>query len=220
MRSSTSDNRLLTGFVVFPGFTALDLIGPHEVIVRGNTECVLAAATLDAVLSKDGIRIVPDVTFDACPQLDVLVVPGGPGQEAAQTDSALLSFLTRQSAGARLTASVCTGALLLAGAGLLKGRRATTHWLAMEELARLGAIPCNERLVWDHPFVTAAGVSAGIDMALSLVAVLDGATAAQRIQLAIQYDPHPPFTSGSPDTAPQEVVQQLRSTSRFTKESA
>jgi cyclohexyl-isocyanide hydratase len=211
----TTEGDFLVGFVLFPGFTALDLIGPHEVLVRCCKRCLLITATLEPVLSHHGVRVLPDVTFGNCPQLDVLVVPGGPGQEQAIEDEELIDFIRGQSVKAIWTASVCTGALLLARAGALNGRRATTHWLAMDELARLGAIPVRQRVVWENRTVTAAGVSAGIDMALGLVAALYGPDAGMRIQLAIEYDPEPPFAAGAPDKAPQEIVESLRRTSRF-----
>ncbi len=211
----TAESDFLVGFILFPGFTALDLIGPHEVLARCCKRCLLIAATLEPVLSNHGVRVLPDVSFGNCPQVDVLVVPGGPGQEQAIEDEELIAFIRRQSAKAAWTASVCTGALLLARAGALKGRRATTHWLAMDELARLGAIPVGQRVVWENRTVTAAGVSAGIDMALGLIAALYGPDAGMRIQLAIEYDPQPPFAAGAPDKAPQEIVESLRRTSRF-----
>jgi transcriptional regulator GlxA family with amidase domain len=210
--------KILIGFVLFDGFTGLDLIGPHEVLARLDSRCVLVANNLEPVSSSHGLRVLPDLTFSTCAQLDVLVVPGGPGQEQAMYNEELISFVARQSAKSRWTASVCTGALLLARAGLLMQRHATTHWLAMDELHRLGAIATNKRVVWEDPVVTAAGVSAGIDMALQLASTLAGQQAAQRIQLAIEYDPEPPFDAGSPDNAPKEVVDHLRSTSRFARD--
>jgi cyclohexyl-isocyanide hydratase len=207
-------------FAVYPGFTGLDLVGPHEVLARCGSRCRLAARTLDPVTSDRGVRLLPDVTFADCPPADVLFVPGGPGQTPAMADAELMAFLARQSAAARWTASVCTGALLLAGAGVLRGRRATTHWLAMDELARLGAVPVRERIVRDGSILTGAGVSAGIDLALTLAAALRGVEAAQRIQLAIEYDPQPPFHAGAPEKAPPEVVEHLRRTSRFASPDA
>jgi transcriptional regulator GlxA family with amidase domain len=130
-------------------------------------------------------------------------------------DDELIGFIARQSARTRWTAAVCTGALLLAKAGVLTQRPATTHWLAMRELARLGALPVRKRVVSDGRVVTGAGVSAGIDMALSLISMVYGADTARQIQLAIEYDPEPPFTAGSPEKAPKEIVERLRSTSRF-----
>jgi transcriptional regulator GlxA family with amidase domain len=206
---------LLVGFVIYPGFTGLDLIGPHEVLSRCGTRCRFVAGSLEPVTSDRGVRLLPDETFATCPQLDVLVVPGGPGQTPAMANEELIGFIARQSAGARWTASVCTGTLLLAGAGVLRGRPATTHWLARNELRRLGAVPQSDRIVWDGRVVTAAGVSAGIDLALALVAVLRGAEEAQRIQLSIEYDPQPPFDVGAPEKAPAHLVEQLRQKSRF-----
>ncbi len=209
------DADLTVVFALFPDFTALDLIGPHEVLARSGTRCLLASKTLDPVTSQHQVRVLPDVTFAGCPQADVLFVPGGPGQTPAMDDAELIGFLARQGGAARRVVSVCTGALLLAQAGLLRGRRATTHWLATQELGRLGAIPTHERVVWDLPVVTGAGVSAGIDLALALAAELRGPEDAQRIQLAIEYDPRPPFEAGAPGRAPAALVEELRRTSRF-----
>jgi cyclohexyl-isocyanide hydratase len=212
------EESLLVGFVLFPGFTGLDLVGPHEVLSRCGCRCLFVANDREPVVSDRKLRVLPDVTFATCPPLDVLVVPGGPGQTPAMENEELIPFLARQSKQAWWTVSVCTGALLLAQAGVLRGRRATTHWLAMKELERLGAIPCNARVVWDRSIVTGAGVSAGIDLALSLVAVLRGPVEAQRIQLAIEYDPQPPFNAGTPDKAPVAIVEQLRRNSRFSQD--
>jgi cyclohexyl-isocyanide hydratase len=208
---------LLVGFVLFPGFTGLDLVGPHEVLVRCGYQCLLVAADREPVVSERQLRVLPDVTFASCPRLDILVVPGGPGQTPAMDNQELIQFLARQSHQARWTVSVCTGALLLAQAGVLTGRRATTHWLAMKELERLGAVPVKARVVRDGSIVTGAGVSAGIDLALSLVAVMRGPAEAQRIQLAIEYDPQPPFDAGSSEKAPAPIVKQLRENSRFSR---
>src|SRR5581483_11740103 len=207
-----SKDKVLLGFVMFPGFTGLDLIGPHEILSRSETKCLFVAKTLEPVISDRNVRVLPDVTFAGCPNLDVLIVPGGPGQTPAMEDAELLSFLVAQSTQARFAASVCTGTLLLAQAGLLRDRKAATHWLAREELLRLGGIPSDERVTWDGKFLSGAGVSAGIDMALSLVTVLFGPEEAQRIQLAIEYDPQPPFDTGSPEKAPEDLVNKLRST--------
>lgn len=213
-----AEDELLVGFVLYPGFTGLDLVGPHEVLARCGCRCLFAAADLAPVESERQLRVLPDVTFAACPPLHVLVVPGGPGQTPAMRNQELIQFLARQSQQARWTVSVCTGALLLAQAGVLKGRRATTHWLAMKELERLGAVPIKSRVVWDGSLVSGAGVSAGIDLALALVAVLRGPAEAQRIQLAIEYDPQPPFDAGSPDKAPVPLVAHLRAQSRFSQD--
>jgi cyclohexyl-isocyanide hydratase len=205
------------GFVLFPGLTALDLVGPYEVLARTGARCLFLARDRRRVQCDRGMELTPDETFPECPPLDVLVVPGGPGQTPAMEDQELMAFLRAHSAGARWTASVCTGALLLAGAGLLTGRPATTHWLAMAELRRLGARPTQERIVWDAPFVTAAGVSAGIDLALALTARIHGDELAQRIQLAIEYDPEPPFVAGNAASAPESIVADLARHSRFAQ---
>jgi len=206
------------GFVLFPRFTGLDLIAPHEVLARAPTECLLVAETLAIVHSDRGLKIEPDVMFHNCPPLDLLFVPGGPGQPAAMDNSNVIGFLTKRAPQAKVVASVCTGTLLLAYAGVAKGRRASTHWLAREELARLGAIPLNERVVRDGNLYTAAGVTSGLDLALVLVEDLFGAQEAQRITLAIEYDPQPPHDVGSPTKAPAELVDLLKSTSRFHQE--
>ncbi len=145
-----------------------------------------------------------------------MLVPGGPGEVAARAGSGVLEWLRAADATSTWTTSVCTGSLILAAAGLLEGRAATTHWLAFEELERLGAKPVRERVVFDGKLVTAAGVSAGIDMALTLADRIAGADVAQAIQLGIEYEPDPPFTSGSPDTAPAAIVEALRARSRFS----
>ncbi|MGH9390987.1 MAG: DJ-1/PfpI family protein, partial [Vicinamibacteria bacterium] len=158
--------------------------------------------------------IVPEATFESAPPLDVLVVPGGPGQIDQMENEKFLGFLRRAGEKARIVSSVCTGALLLAKAGFLDGKRATTHWLARDALAKLGAKPVRDRVVRDVNVVTGAGVSAGIDFALRLVAELEGENVAQAIQLAIEYDPQPPFDVGSPEKAPPALVAALRKRAR------
>jgi cyclohexyl-isocyanide hydratase len=206
---------MTAGIVLFPGYTGLDVIGPHEVLVRTNLRCLMLAASREPVVSDRGLRIVPDVELAAAPELDVLVVPGGPGQTPGMEDPALIGFIAERAARARWILGVCTGALLLARAGILRGRPATTHWLAMEELGRLGAEPTERRVVWSDNVVTGAGVSSGIDAALALVARIFGDEAAERIQLLIEYDPQPPFSCGHPGRARPELVEGLRRTSRF-----
>lgn len=200
------------GIVLYPRFTALDAVGPYEVLSRlPGARVVWIASTLEPVVSDRDLRIVPHATFDDAPALDVLLVPGGPGQFDVMSDERLLAFIAR---GAPLITSVCTGSLLLGAAGLLKGKRATTHWLAMDALPSVGAEPVRERIVRDGNVVTAAGVSAGIDLALVLAADLAGDEVAQAIQLGIEYDPHPPFDSGAPGKAPAAVEQRLRENAR------
>jgi cyclohexyl-isocyanide hydratase len=156
------------------------------------------------------MEIVPTVTFADCPQLDLVMVPGGPGQQDLMEDEAVLDFLRKQAAGVKYVTSVCTGSLVLGAAGLLKGKRATSHWAAIEHLKPLGAIPVSERVVTDGNIITGAGVASGIDFALKVAAVLEGEEVARQIQLQIEYDPEPPFNSGSPKTAAPELVATLR----------
>ena len=203
----------LIGLVVFPGLAALDIVGPYEVLAHlsaAGYRTVWVAETGEPVTAHQGLRILPDVTFDEVSTLEVLVVPGGPGYAAQMQNEKMIKFLQQAAAGARVVSSVCTGALLLAKAGLLDGKRATTHWMAMEQLSELGAVAVEQRVVADGKLITAAGVSAGIDMALILAANLAGPEAAQAIQLNIEYDPQPPFDAGSPKKAPPAIVAALR----------
>lgn len=158
--------------------------------------------------------LVPETTFAEAPALDVLLVPGGPGQFDGMEHEPLIRFVRGAGARASIVASVCTGSLILARAGFLEGKRATTHWLARDALAALGAKPVPDRIVWEGDVVTAAGVSAGIDLALSLVERLHGAEAAQAVHLGIEYDPEPPFDAGSPEKAPPAIVEALRANAR------
>ena len=196
--------------VLFPGLTQLDLTGAYEVLARmPNTRVRLVASTLEPVRSEWGLTISPDATFGDAPALDVLCVPGGWGVNGRLDDEELLGFLRTRADHARYITSVCSGALLLGAAGLLRGYRATTHWLSLDLLPLLGAEPVRERVVRDRNRVTGAGVTAGIDFGLALTAELFGPAAAQRIQLAIEYAPAPPFDSGSPDTAPDDIRHAL-----------
>ncbi len=199
------------GMLIFPRLTQLDMTGPYEVLARlPNTTVDLVARTLDPVKTDRGMEILPTATYATCPALDVVMVPGGPGQQDLMEDEEALAFLRRQAASAKFITSVCTGSLVLGAAGLLKGKRATCHWAAIEHLARLGAIPVRERVAVDGNVVTGAGVAAGIDFALKLAAILEGDQVAREIQLQIEYDPDPPFDSGSPATAAPEAVAALR----------
>jgi cyclohexyl-isocyanide hydratase len=199
------------GMMIFPRLTQLDMTGPYEVLARlPDTKVELVAATLDPVTTDRGMQIVPTVTYDTCPPLDVVMVPGGPGQQDLMEDEAALGFLRRQAAGVKYITSVCTGSLVLGAAGLLKGKRATCHWAALEHLRPLGAIPVAEKVVVDGNIVTGAGVTSGIDFALSLAAILEGEALAREIQLQIEYDPAPPFDSGSPKTARPETLASLK----------
>jgi cyclohexyl-isocyanide hydratase len=153
--------------------------------------------------------LMPDATFEACPPVDLLCVPGGPGINALLVDEETLAFVRRQAAGARFVTSVCTGSLVLGAAGVLAGRRAASHWTSRDMLARFGAIPVDERVVMDGNVVTGGGVTAGIDFALRIAAELHGDEVAQAIQLAIEYAPAPPFEAGTPVTAPKPVVETI-----------
>lgn len=199
------------GLLLFPKLTQLDLTGPFEVFAATPGATVhLLWKTKDPVQAITGMKIVPDTTLAECPQLDVICVPGGSGVAAVMEDPEVLDFLRRQAAGARYITSVCTGALVLGAAGLLKGKHATTHWGSHDFLATLGAIPTKGRVVRDGNIFTGGGVTAGIDFALTLVAEMCGPEVAQSIQLQIEYAPAPPFESGSPDTAPDSVVAMAR----------
>ena len=205
------DTYLTIGSLLFDGLDQIDLTGPFEVLSRiPNSTYRLYGKTTDAVRDVKGLRLTPDAALADAPQLDVLHVPGGFGQEALMEDEDLLAWIRRQAAGARSVFSVCTGALILGAAGLLKGRRATTHWASFHLLPYFGAIPVNERVVVDGNWVFAAGVTAGIDGALQLAAELRGEEAAQTIQLYMVYAPEPPFHSGTPETAPPLVLEKAR----------
>jgi cyclohexyl-isocyanide hydratase len=199
------------GIVVFPNVQQLDATGPYEVFASvPDAKVHLVWKDRRPVTSATGLVLAPTTTFAECPPLDVLCVPGGLGINDLLRDGEVLGFLRAQAARARYISSVCTGALVLGAAGLLRGRRATTHWAAHDLLARFGAIPTHGRVVRDGNLFTAGGVTAGIDFGLTLVAELLGATQAQTIQLVLEYAPQPPFEAGSPDTAPPEVVSAAR----------
>ncbi len=203
--------------VLYDRFTALDAVGPYEVLSRiPGAQLYFLAAHAGPVRTDNGmLTLLAERDLESSERPDVVVVPGGPGEVQARAGEPLLRWLRRVHETTRFTTSVCTGSLVLAAAGLLEGRPATSHWLALDELGRLGARPVAERVVFDGRLVTAAGVSAGIDMALALAAQLAGETVAQTIQLGVEYDPQPPFDAGSPDKAPAEVVELLRARSRF-----
>ncbi len=205
--------------LIYDRLAALDAIGPYEVLSRlpGAKVTFVAATAGEKRTDVGALGLVADATLDEIAHPDVVVVPGGPGQADLMDDGPLHEWLRAAHETSTWTTSVCTGSLILAAAGLLEGRRATTHWLAMDELAGLGAEPVPERFVFDGKIVTAAGVSAGIDMALALAARIAGERVAQAIQLSIEYDPQPPFDSGSPGKAPPEIVEAVRTHSRFAE---
>lgn len=199
------------GLLLFPKLTLLDLVGPGEVFARvPDAKVHLIWKRRDLVATVSGHEMRPTTTFADCPQLDVLCVPGGPGQVDLMEDGETLAFLRMQAAGAKWVTSVCTGSLILAAAGLLTGYRAACHWGSLDQLALFGAIPVAERVVFDRNRVTGGGVTAGIDFALSLVAKMHGEELAKVIQLTLEYDPMPPFVGGSPKSAEPALVARLR----------
>ena len=199
------------GILIFPRLTQFDMTGPYEVLARlPNTVVDLVARTRDPVTTDRGMQILPTVTYADCPPLDVVMVPGGPGQQDLMEDEAALEFLRKVAASAKYVTSVCTGSLVLGAAGLLKGKRATCHWAAIDHLALLGAIPVREKVVVDGHIVTGSGVTSGIDFALTLAAILEGEQVAREIQLQIEYDPAPPFNSGSPKTAAPAMLEAVK----------
>ena len=194
------------GFVLFPNVTQLDLMGPLQVLHRlPEARAHVAAKSLEPVASDCGLSLVPTTSFAACEPLDLLCVPGGFGVSGAIADADTIDFVRRQAARAKYVTSVCTGAFVLGVAGLLKGRRATTHWAYTDLLPLVGAVHAQARVVRDGNVFTGAGVTAGIDFALSLAAEVAGSEAAERIQLSLEYDPAPPFAAGNPRLAPASV---------------
>jgi cyclohexyl-isocyanide hydratase len=205
------DTHLHIGSLLFEGVDQIDLTGPFEVLSRiPNATYRIYGKTIAPVRDLKGLRLTPDATLADAPPLDVLHVPGGYGQEALMDDDELLGWIGQQASGACRIFSVCTGALICGAAGLLRGRRATTHWSAFHLLPLFGATPVNERVVVDGAWIFAAGVTAGIDGALRLAAELRGDEAAQTIQLAMAYAPEPPFNSGTPETAPAAILANAR----------
>ncbi len=197
--------------LLFDGITALDIVGPYEVLQRlpGADVHFVAAATGEIRTDNGFLALVADHAIDDVRSADVLVVPGGFATRALEHDDSILDWIRAVDATTTWTTSVCTGSMLLAAAGLLEGREATTHWASLERLREYGAIPTGRRVVEQGKVVTAAGVSSGIDMALLLTARIGGDELAQAVQLAIEYDPQPPFDAGSIDKAPAAVVELL-----------
>lgn len=208
--AETQPDALRVGMVLFPNLTMLDLIGPHDVLNTPRCKIDLLWHRIEPVPAQGNFSILPTATFADYAPPDILFVPGGPGQLPAMDDEALIAFVARAAQGAKYVTSVCTGSLILGAAGLLKGKRATTHWASLDQLALLGAIPVSERVVEDGNVITGAGVSSGIDFGLVLTARIWGEAAAKTIQLAIEYDPDPPFTGGSVKTSEPEIVATMR----------
>jgi cyclohexyl-isocyanide hydratase len=209
------DTHLTIGGLIFPDMDQCDFTGPFEALARvPNSRFMTIWKDKNPVRDLAGMQLLADTTIDEAPQLDVLLVPGGYGQEALMNDEVVLSFIRKQAAGARYVFSVCTGALVCGAAGLLQGKRATTHWTAMEVLPLFGAIPSDERVVIDGKLVSAGGVTSGIDGSLIVVSLLRGETVAQELQLYMAYDPKPPFQAGSPATAPASIVATIKERAR------
>jgi transcriptional regulator GlxA family with amidase domain len=198
---------------LFDRFTALDAVGPYEVLSRlPEARVRFIAAEPGPVRTDNGmLTLVAEASLDDLPQPEVIVVPGGTGTRTALGEQRLVDWIRRAHESSEWTTSVCTGSLLLGAAGVLDGTEATSHWLELETLRRFGAQPVGRRVVEEGRVITAAGVSAGIDMALGLAERIAGERAAQAIQLLIEYDPQPPFDAGSTATAPGELVELVRS---------
>lgn len=203
--------RLQIGLLLFPNLTQLDLTGPYEVFTKfPDADVHLLWKTLEPVTAGGGMRLLPTTTFAECPQLDLVCVPGGAGMNALLNDTETLDFVRRQATGARYVTSVCTGSLVLGAAGLLQGKRATTHWMSLPMLAAFGCEPVAERVVVDGNVITGGGVTAGIDFALTVAGEWFGEEAARRIQLGIEYDPRPPYDAGAPQRADPLLVATVR----------
>jgi cyclohexyl-isocyanide hydratase len=205
-----SEAALRCGMLVFPNMTQLDLTGPYEILARmPGSETRLIWKTMDPVRTEHGLTLLPQATFADCGPLDLVMVPGGYGMNPLLEDPEVLDFLRQTAKTARYLVGICTGSLVLGAAGLLRGKRAGTHWMSRDLLAAFGAIPVAERVVVDGNIFTGGGVTAGIDVALQVVVEIAGREAAEAIQLAVEYDPKPAFTAGSPETAPSALVDRV-----------
>jgi cyclohexyl-isocyanide hydratase len=199
------------GFLIFPNAQQMDFTGAYEVFVMSKDVTVdLVWKDTKQIPTATGIPFTATQSFSSCPQLDVICIPGGPGTDAVMEDAETLEFIRSQAKGCRYVTSVCSGAMVLAAAGLLKGKRATTHWNCLHFLPRFGAIPVSERVVTDGNVITAAGVSAGIDFAFGLLAEIAGREEAEMIQLMLEYAPEPPFHSGSVEQASPSLYAKTR----------
>jgi putative intracellular protease/amidase len=208
--------------LIYDRFTALDAVGPYEVLSRLPDAHVTFVAEHAGPTRTDTrqLTLLAETSIDELAHPEIVLVPGGPGQAAMMADGPVHEWLRAADATSTWTASVCTGSLILGAAGLLTGARATSNWQALDELATLGVDVVPERVVFDGKYATSAGVTAGIDMALSLAAKIGGDQMAQAIQLGIEYDPEPPFDAGSPAKAPAEIVEAVRARSRFAEHAA
>lgn len=200
--------KLTIGCLIFPQQDQIDFTGPFEVFSRiPDTAVHVIGKGIAPFRDVKGLILTPEMTIAQAPELDVLLVSGGLGQQALMEDTEILSFVKSHADSGRMVFSVCTGALLCGAAGILRGRRATTHWAAWELLHYYGAIPTRSRVVVDENIITTAGVTAGLDGALTVAAIVRSDAVAQKIQLEIEYAPDPPFNSGSPESAPVDVVR-------------
>jgi cyclohexyl-isocyanide hydratase len=201
---------LQIGLLIFPKITQLDMTGPYEAFARiPGVKVHLIWKRIEPITSDVGMPLLPTMTLRECPPLDVICIPGGPGQVDLMDDEEIIAFVRRQGLQARYVTSVCTGALVLGAAGLLDGYNATTHWASIDNLAHFGATPVNTRVCVDRNRITGGGITAGLDFGLYLASVLADRETAERIQLFLEYTPEPPFTSGSPATASKAVVEKL-----------
>ena len=208
----TNSQKHIIGLVFYPGMTSLDIVGPQQVFsALPSVKIHRIWKTLDPILTDDGMRVVPDTTFENCPPLDVICVGGGLKQMAIVDDPEVLEFLRRQGSTAKFITSVCGGSEFLAKAGLLQGYRAATHWAMREQLAKLGVAVGTERVVVDRNRITGGGVTAGIDFGLTIASILCGEETAKIIQLLIEYNPAPPFDVGSPEKAGAELMNKAMS---------
>ena len=199
------------GILIFPDIMQLDMTGPHEVFTKlPDAEVLLVWKTLNPIVAGGGMRFLPDVTYETCPKLDLICVPGGGGMNPLLNDPETLGFIRDKAETARFVTSVCTGSLVLAAAGLLKGKRAACHWMSRDMLIEFGAIPDKSRVVIDGKFISGGGVTAGIDFGLTVAAKIFGEDIAKSIQLGIEYNPQPPFNAGSPEKAGPDIENAAR----------
>lgn len=204
-------SKLSFGMLVFPNMTNLDFAGPYEFFAKlPIAETHILWKTREPIRTETGLSIAATKSLDDCPPLDLVFVPGGPGQIDLMDDQVVLDFLARTAVGAKWITAVCTGSLVLGAAGLLRGYRATSHWMSVDQLALFGATPSHDRVVVDRNRITGGGVTAGIDFGLKILALAGGDEMAQRFQLGLEYDPQPPFNAGSPRSAPAHLVAQVR----------
>lgn len=206
-----TNDHLNIGVLVFPNMTSLDALGPFEVLARTpDSTCHLVWKTCEPFCGDTGLIVTPTISFADAPQFDVLVVPGGPGQNELMADEELFAFLRRQAQSAKWITSVCTGSLLLAAAGLLNGYKSTCHWLSLEFLRMFPVEVSEDRVVVDRNHASGGGVTSGLDFAFTMLGLLRGEEVAKRMQLFMEYDPAPPFRSGHPRVAQPETVQQVK----------